>query len=131
MRSKVSILSLLALILVLSGCARTLPVYNVTDAPVESVSGAQVTQAQVGDAIAKAANDKGWLVNRVSDGHIEATIHVRQHAAVVDIRYFATSYDITYKSSDVLLYDGEKIHRNYNKWIKILEQRINNNISSL
>jgi hypothetical protein len=131
MRSKVSILSLLALILVLSGCARTLPVYNVTDAPVESVSGAQVTQAKVGDAIAKAANDKGWLVNRVSDGHIEATIHVRQHAAVVDIRYFATSYDITYKSSDVLLYDGEKIHRNYNKWIKILEQRINNNISSL
>ena len=131
MRSKVSILSLLALILVISGCARTLPVYNVTDAPVESVSGAQVTQAQVGDAIAKAANDKGWLVNRVSDGHIEATIHVRQHAAVVDIRYFATSYDITYKSSDVLLYDGEKIHHNYNKWIKILEQRINNNISSL
>ena len=131
MRSKVSILSLLALILVLSGCARTLPVYNVTDAPVESVSGAQVTQAKVGDAIAKAANDKGWLVNRVSDGHIEATIHVRQHAAVVDIRYFATSYDITYKSSDVLLYDGEKIHRNQNKWIKILEQRINKNISSL
>ena len=131
MRSKVLILSLLALILVLSGCARTLPVYNVTDAPVESVSGAQVTQAQVGDAIAKAANDKGRLVNRVSDGHIEATIHVRQHAAVVDIRYFAISYDITYKSSDVLLYDGEKIHRNYNKWIKILEQRINNNISSL
>ena len=131
MRSRVSILSLLTLILVLSGCARTLPVYNVTDAPVESVSGAQVTQAKVGDVIAKAANDKGWLVNRVSDGHIEATIHVRQHAAVVDIRYFATSYDITYKSSDVLLYDGEKIHRNYNKWIKILEQRINNNISSL
>ena len=131
MRSRVSILSLLTLILVLSGCARTLPVYNVTDAPVESVSGAQVTQAKVGDAIAKAANDKGRLVNRVSDGHIEATIHVRQHAAVVDIRYFATSYDITYKSSDVLLYDGEKIHHNYNKWIKILEQRINNNISSL
>lgn len=70
-------------------------------------------------------------MNPVFDGYIEAKIPVRQHAAVVDICCFPTSYDITYKSSDVLLYDSENIHRYHNKWIEISEQRINNKISSL
>jgi hypothetical protein len=108
-----------------------MPVYSVIDAPVTGASGKQITQAQVGDAITEAAQGRGWLVKRVSDGHIEAAIHVRQHTAVVDIRYSATSYDIAYKSSEVLLYDGDKIHRNYNQWIKLLEEKINEEINSL
>jgi hypothetical protein len=36
-----------------------------------------------------------------------------------------------YKDSDVLLYDGTKIHRNYNKWVELLERQINIELSTL
>ena len=45
--------------------------------------------------------------------------------AVVDIKYTNKAYSIDYVSSQDLLYDGNQIHRNYNKWVKILEQDIN------
>lgn len=76
MRIWSSIFSLFALTLLLSGCARTLPVYNVTDSQVVSASGVQPSQVQVKDAITQAAQEKGWLVKQIADGHIEATLHV-------------------------------------------------------
>ena len=49
---------------------------------------------------------------------------MRQHTAVVDIRYSPESYSISYRDSAVLLYDGQVIHRNYNKWVQLLSERI-------
>lgn len=121
----------LAIIVVLQGCARTLPVYNITDTAVITGSGNAATEAQVRNAIATAAQSKGWQVQQVEGGHMVATIVVRRHTAEIDINYSATDYSITYKDSDVLLYDGQKIHRNYNKWIKHLNDRIVRNLNAL
>jgi hypothetical protein len=131
MRFRYSVIVLLALAFVVSGCVRTLPVYNVTDAPVITASGAQPNLAAVRNAITTAAQDKGWVVRDIDDEHIEATVHVRKHTAVVDILYSPSQYRIMYKSSDALLYDGTQIHRNYNKWVELLEQRINIELNKL
>jgi hypothetical protein len=49
----------------------------------------------------------------------------------VDIRYDTSSYDITYRDSHNLDYDGEKIHSNYNGWIQNLDDAIQNELMTL
>ena len=56
---------------------------------------------------------------------------MRKHTAVVDIRYTPERYSISYRDSEVLLYDGSMIHRNYNKWVQPLSERINLEINKL
>ncbi len=115
----------------LSGCAgRTAPIYIVENAKVVSGSGSELTRDQVRQAIVDAANYKTWRVKQAGDGHLVATVHVRRHMAQVDIRYSSSRYSIAYKDSDVLMHDGTSIHRNYNKWVMLLERQININLRS-
>jgi hypothetical protein len=107
--------------LLVSGC-RTTEIYNV---PRHSVPGdASRTLEETGRLIEDAAVELGWEVEHVAPGEIIATLDIRRHRAVVSITYGASHYAIRYKDSDRLLYDGGKIHRNYNHWIRNLEQRI-------
>jgi hypothetical protein len=59
---------------------------------------------------------------------IEANIPVRSHAVEIRIPFDMQYIRIQYVSSTNLLYDEENgiksIHRNYNKWIKLLERDI-------
>ena len=126
-----SLIALLGLMLAPYADARTQPVYNIVDKPVRSGSGNALTQEQVGDALAAAARYKRWTVEQVEPGYLKAQIVVRKHFAAIDIRYTDSTYSITYRDSEVLKYDGEKIHRNYNKWIKLIEQEADSNMLRL
>ena len=46
----------------------------------------------------------------VGPGHIEATLYIRSHIAVVDVHYTTRSYSIRYKDRTDLNYDGDSIH---------------------
>lgn len=111
--------------------ARIKPVYNIIDKPIVSGSGKSLTMEQVADALAGAARYKNWTVAEVEDGYLRAQIQVRQHFAAIDIRYTTETYSITYRDSKVLKYDGTRIHRNYNKWIKLIEQVADQNFAAL
>ncbi len=126
-----SLIALLSLLFAPTADARTQPVYNIVDKPVRSGSGNQLTQEQVGEALAAAARYKRWTVEEVEPGYMKAQIVVRKHFAAIDIRYTASTYSITYRDSEVLKYDGKKIHRNYNKWIKLIEQEADDNLLRL
>src|SRR3546814_16183069 len=54
----------IAVTLLVAACARTMPVYNVTDAPVMTASGTTPSLAQVKSAIITAVTDKGWNLDR-------------------------------------------------------------------
>lgn len=110
---------------------RTQPVYNVQDAYIVTGSGETATLKQVQDAFVRAATYKRWEVKVIEPGHIVATITVRRHFAQIDVKLTAEQYSITYNHSRELRYDGEKIHRNYNKWIKLLEQQFQKNTLEL
>ena len=110
--------------------ARTQPVYNVVDKPVTTGSGRTLSLEEVGDVLAGAARYKRWSVAKVEEGYLRAEIHVRKHFAAIDIRYTPESYSITYRDSEVLRYDGTKIHRNYNKWIKLIENEADMSFAS-
>ena len=53
---------------------------------------------------------------------------LRDHVAVVDVRYTATTYSITYKDSTNLNYRDGQIHKNYNGWIENLDRDIRNEL---
>jgi hypothetical protein len=112
-----------------AACARTVPVYNVSSAPVVARSEGQQSTAQVRSAIIAALQGNGWIVKQDNPGKIVAEILVRSHMAEVELDYSTTQYSITYKDSDNLLYNGSTIHRNYNTWIVRLQRQIDQHLN--
>lgn len=124
----------LTLIVALTGCM--VPILNVKDGQVKTLSGKELTLDQVTKAIVLAGMGLKWEMNVVSPGHIIATLNLRGHQAVVDIPYNTSTYSIIYKSSVNLTMTpvGKKvpvpqsppdlIHSNYNGWIENLDSAI-------
>ncbi len=110
-----------------AGC-RTSPVFNVTDAP---ISAKGQSQQAIGKAIQKAGVALGWQMKDMAPGHIVGTLYLRSHMAQVAIKYNTKSYDIIYKDSEDLSYNGSKIHSNYNAWVQNLDKRIQAELSIL
>ncbi|MCG5529934.1 hypothetical protein LRD18_03485 [Halorhodospira halochloris] len=121
------IVALVAL-MVLAGC-RSAAIYNVDNS---SINGTEdVAIEDVEQAIMRAGQDLGWQMDKKEEGHIIATLDIRDHQAVVDIRHNTETYSIEYRDSTNLSYRNGNIHSNYNGWVENLEQRINSNISLL
>ena len=117
------ILVAVCVVLLLAGCT-TRPIMNVTDQPVVTAAGKALTADQVRNAILAAGTNLGWVMTPVSPGLVSGRLMLRDHVAVVDIRYSATTYSITYKDSTNLNYRDGQIHRNYNSWIENLDRDI-------
>lgn len=126
MRKFVSLFSCAVLALVLLACSTLAPISNYPQQPVPP----GLTQQQVGKIIAVTATKIGWRVNMGNPGFMTASVDTRSHIAVVSITYSATSYSIAYKSSTNMQYDGSssQIHRNYNRWVKRLNDNIQTNL---
>lgn len=114
------------------GCVRVAAIYNVKDAPITTATGQEPAADAVQKAIIEAGAMKGWRMAIVEPGHILASIALREHTAAADITYDSKTYNINYKDSTNLGYDGTKqvIHRNYNEWIKYLDGAIRAKLST-
>ena len=123
---KVSLLAMAAL--ALAACAQ--PVYNVEDAPV-TTNVQNPSLDDVTTAIRRAGASLGWQMKEQTPGHIVGTLNIRRHMAVVDITYNLEEFDIRYRDSTNLDYDGTNIHRNYNGWIQNLENAIKVQLTTL
>lgn len=126
-RTALVVIALVLSTLLFSGC-RTSPVRNVTDA---STNVSNATVDQVRDSIIRAGSSLGWSMKADAPGHILATLHLRDHIAVVDINYDPTKYSITYNTSTNLKYDGKTIHSNYNGWVQNLDNAIKTQLGLL
>ncbi len=116
----------------LAGC-RTATIYNVNEATVVSSTGNPLSLDQVRNAIVAAGTGLGWQMAPTETGHIQGTLNIRSHSAIVDISYSTESYNITYKSSSNLKYDPDdkSIHSNYNGWIQKLDSAIKARLATL
>ncbi len=119
--------TILALIFALTVGAA--PILNVTDAPVKTLSGKELTSDQVTKAIVLAGMGLKCEMDIAAPGHIIGTLNLRSHQAIVDITYNTKIYSIIYKSSrNLLVVDGNGnpagIHPNYNGWIENLDNAI-------
>lgn len=83
------------------------------------------TQDQVKQAILKNLVARKWTVQRISPTLIQAEITVReQFHAEIDIEYSASFYKIVYRDSRELDYKDGKIHKNYIRWVRLLDKGI-------
>lgn len=82
-------------------------------------------QDQVKQATLKNLVARKWEVQRISPGLIQAQITVRQEFhAEIDIEYSASFYKIVYRDSRDLDYKDGKIHKNYIRWVRLLDKGI-------
>jgi len=110
----------------LSACSTQKPIHNVQDSLVPPKSdGTLFTKEEVNRAIVDAATFKRWKVTNLDEDTVQAKISVRgRHHATVFIDYSELSYSITLRNSDGLDEKNGKIHRNYNKWVILLDEQI-------
>ncbi|MCR4300950.1 MAG: hypothetical protein NUV51_05010 [Sulfuricaulis sp.] len=126
---KIFIVVISVLIMTVAGC-RSNPVLNIEDAAV--VTGkSQASADEVKNAIMLAGKSLGWVMKPGGAGSILATLNLRKHMAVVDIKYNTKTYSIIYKNSQYLDYDGTNIHGNYNGWVQRLNQAIQVQLSGV
>jgi hypothetical protein len=78
----------------------------------------------VGDALGRALKGRGWDITNAAPGRIDATLHVREHVAVIRIDYDASQATFSYVDSSNLEYLVENgyasVHHNYYNWINFL-----------
>ncbi|WP_286272194.1 hypothetical protein [Thalassotalea hakodatensis] len=110
--------------LTLVGCKTSQAIYN-TKASVPVNINNETMKKSIIDALLY----KRWRVLKTNDNNIIAGIDVRDHYAEIKITYNNSDYSIDYQNSDNLDYSSSKnkIHRNYNKWIKLLAAEIERN----
>ena len=126
---KVVVPSALAMLLMACGVAlRT--IHNVQDAPV-NVSSPVYDLSDLTKAIRWAGIELGWKMQEEVPGHIVGTFVKGRHVAIVDITYTREQYSINYRSSRYLDYRGDRIHRNYNAWVRYLAVAIDANLITL
>lgn len=125
------VLGLVAAVFLLGGCATPPPVKNISAEPVVGPGGRALSLDEVGKAITRAGGTMGWQMKQMEPGYILGTLKLRTHIAVVDIRYTTTNYNITYKDSTNLNFDGKNIHSNYNGWISNLDRAIKTQLATL
>jgi hypothetical protein len=125
------IFGLVVVLLLLGACNKTLPIYNVENAPVLSTSGDAISMDQVQKAIVQAVVSKTWRVTNVDDGKIEANFIKQKKSVDIIIKYDLDNYSILYEGSVNLLYKNGSIHRRYNSWIRGLQIRIDENLARL
>jgi len=114
--------TLITLALLTSAGCTSKPVLNTQhDLP----ASAQISEEKIKQVIVAALQKREWTVLRQSPQLVQAEITVRnQYYAAIDIRYTRNSYAITYRDSRDLGYKDGKIHRNYNRWVSMLDRDI-------
>lgn len=123
------LLGLLAMF-VLAGCAsHREPIYQ--QPPISYSS--PLTMRQIEKGIMEGCKRRDWNPTKVRDGVIDASLHVRDHLAVVRITYNQESYTVKYLRSENLNYEHssngtETIHPNYNRWVQNLIRYINSSL---
>ncbi|ARB31136.1 hypothetical protein HX787_16270 [Pseudomonas tolaasii] len=108
-------------LLTTAGCTSK-PVLNTQH---ELAANPQASEEKMKQVIVTALQKREWSVQRLSPQLVQAEITVRgQFYAAIDIRYTRNSYAITYRDSRDLGYKDGKIHRNYNRWVSMLDRDI-------
>ncbi|KJJ96830.1 hypothetical protein UB43_23470 [Pseudomonas sp. 21] len=115
-------------------CVATAMAVGCTTKPVENIDqslppDSNRTSVQVQAAIHDALEEQKWTVQQDSGNVIYAEITVRErHHAEVSIPYSSQQYSIKLRSSSGLDEKDGQIHRNYNKWVAILNNKILQNL---
>jgi hypothetical protein len=127
-KNSVIFFALVCVVIGLEAC--TSRIFEIRDNPIERGKEA-VTIDQVSAAIMNAGSGVGWKMSQASSEQIDAVYQWSKHSATVAIPFTTTHYSIIYKTSTNLKYDGNKIHKRYNKLVTNLDTAIRRELSKV
>jgi hypothetical protein len=109
----------------LPGCGNTTAVLNYENQPIYKAQSGPYTLEQVRDKIAAGVTARKWGIEDESRGWMVARVTSGGHWAKVRITYDTEKYTIIhFESSPGLKWNGDRIHRRYNNWVKNLNASI-------
>lgn len=110
---------------VTGGCGNTTSVLNYENEPIYKNQQTTYSMEEVRDKIAAGVQARKWGIEDESKGWMVARVTSGGHWAKVRITYDADKYTIIhFESSEGLKWNGERIHRRYNNWVKNLNASI-------
>ena len=114
--------AILISLLLITACKTSTVIYN-SDS---SIAAHDADLDTVRTTIIESLSKRRWEILQEEPGMFRAGINVRSHYAEIIIRYSATDLKINYVKSSNLDYNASsnKIHRNYNKWVRNIEQDV-------
>ena len=118
------------LTVLLAGC-RTGPVINFKNHPIAAIAGTPMESELVADGIMQAGNRLGWKMSKRGTNEIYAYIDHNDRQAVILISFSERAYSVKYLKSQNFLYDGQKIHKSYNKLVLNLIWGIDNELNTI
>jgi hypothetical protein len=105
------------------------PLVEFPDQGIAAPAGKTLTDAEVREAIVRAAKSLGWTLDPAGDQKLVATLVVRnKHTIAVNIAYTPEKVSVTFNSSINMKYEVKGgvavIHPNYNEWTRKLVDAI-------
>lgn len=124
--------SLLVLLVGLGMSTLALAAKELVDpAPVTIPAG--ISEKELVKQIKKAFVGRNWTVEKVEDGSVKGTLHIRSHVARVAANYDKELVTFTYISSENLDYKEKKgkrlIHKNYLSWVANVRNDLQKNLN--
>lgn len=101
-------------------------VYDVHNSSIPNNGSQKIAQADIEKSIIKAGASLGWIIKKLKDGEMQGTLNLRNHIAIVSIKYDQEKYSIIHVNNKNLDYKPgpDTIHSNYNGWIQNLNRAI-------
>lgn len=135
MKIKTLVAVVSALLMALAGCGtKSAFVMRPIDTPVTidvASINPQIQNEKIRKIIVEVCMRRGWKIDQSTNSMIQASLnHNGKEMATVEISYSKEKIEIRYKNSINLHYDGTKIHRSYNRWVKTLQVDISSGIAA-
>ena len=98
-------------------------IYNAKDIAIPQTN---LEMKKIENAIVAAGAKHGWIMKKVDEGKMKGIFKIRNHTAAIYVTYNKKNFNIEYAGSINLHYDpkDKRIHKNYNVWVKRLENEI-------
>jgi hypothetical protein len=118
-----NILMVAFLSLTACGAGQATDIYNAKDI---KITQKYVEVKEIEKAIVAAGVKRGWIIEKIGEGKMKGTLNIRKHVAEIFVTYDKEKFNIEYADSKNLHYDpkDKTIHKNYNSWIRNLENDI-------
>ena len=125
----IKLISTLFFMSILIGCSSKYQQPENIQTPVQGLTKQQVKKAILDVSKQDNFSFGVWKLEAIDDNTIHGRLLNRKFQADVNIPYSAQGYSINFVSVSSNLKDKNgKVHRNYNRWIKNLDKKIQDNI---
>lgn len=129
-KSTILFLTFLSYTLFLTGCHKRVLIENVDHHPMPSHV-ENMKNDVIARSIIETAYKRGWICQKTQYNKIVCHCKRRNHQATIEILFSNHDFSINHVSTNNMKSENGKIHPKFNKWVRLLEKEIYQNLDNL